>query len=115
MGAGIVITSMDEIGTIAVIAIANQPDARGFVHTLEALKEIAASDPNRYWMDGDRLLTRLTVGGQYLYSVEDVLVMLYKKQSVAWAAVAELCDEVLDRSGVLLGRVRERAAQAHTT
>lgn len=38
---------------------------------------------------------------------EDLLVKLYAD---APEAVAKLCDEELDRSGALLGRVREGAA-----
>jgi hypothetical protein len=47
--------------------------------------------------------------------LEDILAQLYamdcnivERVSVSWA-VAELCDEKLDRSGALLGRVRDRA------
>jgi chromosome segregation ATPase len=39
----------------------------------------------------------------------DVLVSLYMSSERPYYAVAELCDEKLDRSGALLGRVREEA------
>lgn len=39
----------------------------------------------------------------------EALVRIYKKDTRSAAVVAELCDEVFDRSGGLLGRVRDAA------
>ena len=39
------------------------------------------------------------------------LVALYKKDTHSAHAVAIVCDEVLDRSGSLLGKVRELARE----
>ena len=40
---------------------------------------------------------------------ENALVEIYARgNQTAFAAVAQVCDEKLDRSGALLGRVRER-------
>ncbi len=46
--------------------------------------------------------------------VEEVLARLYMDEGAGRmrTAVAKLCDEELDRSGALLGRVRDRAARA---
>jgi hypothetical protein len=46
--------------------------------------------------------------------VEAILAALYTDEP-AYAAVARLCDEALDRSGALLGRVREAAYRARQT
>ncbi len=42
---------------------------------------------------------------------EDMLALLYgdHDQTPAYVAVARACDEVIDRSGALLGRVRSKA------
>lgn len=44
--------------------------------------------------------------------VEDILVKLYiMRNEPSYVAVAEICDTELDRSGGLLGRVRDGAYQ----
>ncbi len=48
--------------------------------------------------------------------LEDMLVKLYVSDP-AYVAVARLCDEEIDKSGAMLGRVREKAIalRARTT
>ena len=42
------------------------------------------------------------------YQLEELLAMIYKQdKEVAYLAVANVCDEILDSSGALLGRVRD--------
>ena len=48
--------------------------------------------------------------------IEDVLALIYAKNNTrAFLAVAEVCDEVLDKSGGLLGRVRDKAIDIKTS
>lgn len=41
--------------------------------------------------------------------VEGILALIYRQSGAAALAVANVCDDRLDRSGALLGRVRNRA------
>jgi len=41
-----------------VILIANQPSAMGLVYTVEALEQIAKRYPEKFYVDGDKLLLR---------------------------------------------------------
>ena len=43
--------------------------------------------------------------------LENALALIYQKGGVvAYSAVAQVCDEILDPSGALLGRIRDLAA-----
>ena len=41
--------------------------------------------------------------------IEEILALIYRKPGRATLAVAEVCDNVLDKSGAMLGRVRDLA------
>ena len=57
---------------------------------------------------------RFTIGGvsdvkEIDIGIENLLALIYIKDVHCAAAIGEVCDEELDKSGALLGRVRECA------
>lgn len=57
----------------------------------------------------DESLARAAVERSRAY-VEQALALVYARGDAAAAAVAAVCDEDLDPSGAMLGRVRRRVA-----
>lgn len=97
---------------------------------LEAVAKAAAglrlhyspSDSGGYWEARGRLcicldkLAALDVAkedrpAQQTMGVEELLARLYMEQGEVARVVANICDEELDTTGALLGRVREAAAK----
>jgi hypothetical protein len=60
----------------------------------------------REWPDGEYVTY-----ADHCREIEEILARLYisDEKKPSYFTVAALCDEVLDRSGALLGRVRDRA------